>query len=139
MMRAMTTGILEGLYARKGNPRRQRNPSLVHHPAGMASFVVPPETGRVFASRAREWDADEAYKRIRRWAQNGGDFGSCFLFYDGKDGAYKLPYCDIIQGEPVIIPRALSAAKARLNQTRGMTSAQRRDVLDIIRRLENRR
>jgi len=70
------------------------------------------------ADRDREWDSSEAVKRLQEYTgfpDNGiSEFASCFLWYDDEKpelkGSYKLPYCDIIDGEIYAIPRAIFAA-----------------------------
>lgn len=82
------------------------------------------------APRDRAWDADAAEDRIRRWAggpdkenMDWGKYRSCFLWYDSEDPenftSYKLLYCDIIDGEPHVVFRALAAIIAVLNGGRG--------------------
>ncbi len=82
------------------------------------------------ALRDRAWDADAAEDRVRRWA-GGPDkenvdwdkYRSCHLWYDSENPenftSYKLLYCDIIDGEPRVVFRALSAVIAVLNEGRG--------------------
>jgi len=92
------------------------------------------------APKEREWDASAARDRIVRWA-GGPDkenvdwskYRSCFLYVDNEAGednftSYKLPYCDIIDGEPHVVFRALAAIIAALNGGRGGV-----DIPDSVR------
>lgn len=90
----------------------------------------------------REWDRDAAEERVRRWAtdENGEvnweRYRKAFLVYDAANpelfGSYKLPVVDIIDDEPRIIWRALSAVNVVL------AGGRRKPDLpaDIIDRLE---
>lgn len=69
------------------------------------------------APRNYEWGADTAIERVRAWA--GGDeidfekYRRAFMWYDEENAenltAYKLPFCDIINGELYAVPRAIFA------------------------------
>ena len=70
------------------------------------------------ADRDREWDADAAETRVRRWA--GADDGpnaeyrDAHVWYDAdnKDNftAYKLLVADVIDGRLKAVPRGVMAA-----------------------------
>lgn len=88
------------------------------------------------------WDADEAVARIRVWA-GGPDkaaidwerYRSCHMWYDSDNpenyAAYKLPYCDIIDGRPHIVWRALVAIRAALHGARGGVDIPEADVEEL--------
>lgn len=82
------------------------------------------------APRDRTWDANEAVPRLRRWASRDGsgnknqmDWGKyqkVFFWHatnPSEFGDFKLPYCDIINGEPHVVHNACANAKARLPNT----------------------
>jgi len=79
------------------------------------------------ASRDMDWDVGEAEAAISRWATDAdGDidfnkYGRAFLYRDPEadghtKGAYKFPVATVVDGELTIVPRAVFAAAARLNQ-----------------------
>lgn len=80
------------------------------------------------ADRNRAWNASAAEKRVREWA--GGEeemdwarYAQCFLWYDADNKeqftSYKLPYADIISGEPHVVPHGIFAGAAALQGARG--------------------
>lgn len=82
------------------------------------------------APRDRTWDASAAVPRLRRWASRDGsgekeqmDWGKyrkVFFWHDDNPsdfGDFKLPYCDIIDGQPHVVHNACANAKARLSNT----------------------
>lgn len=104
-------------------------PATSHEPVQQRKRVVAPSDFPL-ASREREWDSAAAVNRLRTWA--GGttpdevDFAKYrqgFLWYDADNaetfGAYKLPYVDVIDGEPQIVPRAVFAIAGVLAGARG--------------------
>ena len=69
------------------------------------------------------WNATEALKRIREWS--GGrqdDYIQAFLWADPKarnlKGSYRLPIADVVDGQLVIVPRAVNALAASLSGAR---------------------
>lgn len=99
-----------------------------HEPQRDAKKAMPPQRFP-FADRDMEWNAADAVVRLREWA--GGVvfddidkamYRKGFLWYDDAEetfAAYKLPYVDIIDGEPHIIPRAVFAVAGALSGARG--------------------
>lgn len=72
------------------------------------------------AAEDRSWDGNAARQRIAEWADGDrAKESTCYLAYDEETGEGKLPVCDIIDDEPAIIPRAVSAAAASLSGARG--------------------
>jgi hypothetical protein len=88
------------------------------------------------ADREREWDSSAAEKRVRRWAkaQEGPNerYRSAFAWYDAdkKDnfGSYKLPIADVVGGKLSAIPRAVIAAAAVMQGSRGGMDLPASDV-----------
>jgi len=73
----------------------------------------------------RGWDGARAKKEIFAWAgwpdnPNPAKARKCFLVYDAENdenkGAYKLPFCYIVDGQPKAVPSGLRAAASRLPQ-----------------------
>lgn len=93
-----------------------------------------------FADRETEWNGDEAIKRIREYTNSDDmpseDYEKYFMYYDeeNKDNftAYKLPFADIIEGEPHIIPRAIFAIAGALQGARGGLDVPDNDRATII-------
>jgi len=85
------------------------------------------------ADEGREWDADAAEQRIRKWASSDGSgdkdkidwskYRKAFTWYDPDNtdnfGGYKLPHHDIVDGKLVAVWRGVAAAMAALRGARG--------------------
>lgn len=126
--------------------------SLVTFPANERATVIGLKTvsGAInwpLAERDREWDAAGAVQRIREWATVGegeeetidwGQYQRCFFWYDENApdllGSYKLPFCDIIDGRPHAVPRAIFAVAGALMGARGGVDVQGDDD-DVKRRV----
>ncbi|WP_433433180.1 hypothetical protein [Nonomuraea sp. CA-141351] len=88
------------------------------------------------AERDREWDGDEAEKRVRKWAgaEDGPNakYRQAFVWYDADDadefGAYKLPIADVVDGELKAVPRAVFAAAAVVQGARGGIDLPKKDI-----------
>lgn len=97
------------------------------------------------ASEDREWDAEEADKRVREFTGSEDEpterYKNAFLWYDRANelefGAYKLPIADIVDGELKAVPRAIFAAAAAMNGARGgvdIPDDERQPVMNSIDR-----
>jgi hypothetical protein len=92
-----------------------------------------------------KWDADAADVRWREHTdsqENPGDrYRQGFMFFDesraDKFDAYKLPFVDIIDGEPRTIPAALRAIKAVLGGARGGVDLSESDKERIGARVDD--
>ena len=112
--------------------------------ANLTGFkAVSPNKNLPFAPRDTEWDSTAAIERIREYTgskeEPSARYKKYFMFYDeenaDKFGAYKLPFADIIDGEPHIVPRAIFAIAAALEGARGgvdMPAADKNRVIDVV-------
>ena len=79
------------------------------------------------ADADREWDGDAADKRVRKWAgaedEPNQKYRNAHVWYDAdnKDNftAYKLLVADVIDGRLTAVPRAVFAAAAVMQGSRG--------------------
>ncbi|MEM2047463.1 MAG: hypothetical protein QXZ06_06240 [Candidatus Jordarchaeales archaeon] len=111
--------------------------------------VSPHETPK--APDEREWNAEAAEQRVRKWASSDGsgdkekiDWGKyrqAFAWYNAEDpenfGSYKLPHHDIIDGRLSVVWHGVAAAMAALMGARGgvdIPPADRRAVYMHLKR-----
>jgi HK97 family phage prohead protease len=88
--------------------------------------TVNPTTNFPFADRNYEWDSSSAEKRIREYTESENEpaasYNRYFMYFDNGRSkffdAYKLPFVDIIDGEPHIVPRAIFAIAGVLEGAR---------------------
>lgn len=88
------------------------------------------------AGKERSWDAGAARKAIKAWATgpdgkvNVAKYAQAFMYKgcvkSGNLGDCKFPIKTVIGGKLVTVPRAVAAAKARLNQGKGLGAAKQR-------------
>ena len=85
------------------------------------------------ADRSRRWSKREAVPRLRKWASKDGSgkadqmiwskYQQVHFWYDENRAdeftAYKLPFCDVIDGQVYAIPRAIFAVAVVLQGGRG--------------------
>lgn len=79
------------------------------------------------ADRDRAWDGDAAEKRVRAWAKAEDEpnekYRDAHVWYDAdaKDNftAYKLLIADVVDGRLRAVPRAVFAAAAVMQGSRG--------------------
>jgi hypothetical protein len=79
------------------------------------------------ADRDREWDGAAAEERVRRWAgateEPNGKYRDAHVGYDGDKAdnftAYKLLVADVVDGRLRAVPRAVMAAAAVMQGSRG--------------------
>lgn len=94
--------------------------------------AVVPFQDLPLAPRDRAWNGPAAERRVRTWA--GADDGletaaiqrkyrQAFMWFDAESpdvfSSFKLPFCDIIDGELTAVPRAIFAIAAVLGGARG--------------------
>jgi hypothetical protein len=88
------------------------------------------------ADADREWDGDEADKRVRKWADAEDEpnqkYRNAHVWYDAdsKDNftAYKLLICDVVKDKLVAVPRAVMAAGGIMQGARGGVDIPKSDV-----------
>ena len=88
------------------------------------------------AQRNRAWDGDAAEKRIRKWAgatdQPNAKYRDAHVWYDAANKnsftAYKLLIADVIGGNVKVVPRAVMAAAAVMQGSRGGVDLPQRDI-----------
>ncbi len=88
------------------------------------------------ADRDREWDATAAERRVRKWAdaedEPDAKYRDAHVWYDSdkKDnfGAYKLLIADIVNGKLTAVPRAVMAAAAVMQGSRGGVDLPKDDI-----------
>lgn len=94
------------------------------------------------AARDTPWDVGDAEAAISRWATNAdgdidfGRYGRAFIYQDpdadpNTKAAYKFPVATVAGGELTIVPRAVFAAAARLNQA-DVSSDAREQIRDTL-------
>jgi hypothetical protein len=88
------------------------------------------------ADRDRDWDGDAAEKRVRKWADAEDEpnekYRDAHVWYDNENrdnfGAYKLLIADVINGRLSAVPRAVMAAGAVLQGSRGGVDIPKQDI-----------
>jgi HK97 family phage prohead protease len=95
------------------------------------------------APRDMEWDGTGAEGRWRDWAGGGEDIANMdwqqyrrgFVWYDAENteqiGSYKLGIADIVEGEPMIVPRGVFAASAAVMGARGGVDISQSDMDEV--------
>lgn len=111
--------------------------------------TVNPTLDFPLAPKDTKWDASEAEKRIREYSESGeepaGEYQRYFMYFDAGRAkfydAYKLPFVDIINGEPHIVPNAISAIAAVLQGARAgvnIDEAQKAKIKEHINNIYER-
>ena len=85
--------------------------------------------------RDREWDGDAAERRVRTWAgaddEPNARYRDAHVWYDAdqKDSftAYKLLIADVVDGHLKAVPRAVFAAAAVMQGSRGGVDVPEKD------------
>ena len=118
----------------------------VWHVAGLTASVNSNFGEMRMAAEDHAWDAEAARKRIWDWSE--GDYRKyrkAFLWWDSarpeQKNSYKLPIADVIDGELVLVPRAVNAAAAVLGGARGGVDIPDEDMDDVervVKRLQGR-
>ena len=88
------------------------------------------------ADRDREWDGSAAEKRIRGWAgateEPNEKYRDAHVWYDSDKKtnftAYKLLIADVVGGRLMAVPRAVMAAAAVMQGSRGGIDLPRGDI-----------
>jgi HK97 family phage prohead protease len=123
--------------------------SVVSIPANAKALInshskaVSPNKNLPIAARDRDWDSDAAVRRIREFTESNeapnDRYKKFFMYYnqDNADnfGSYKLPFADIIDGEPHVVPKAIFAITGALEGARGgvdIPDADRGRIVSIV-------
>ena len=88
------------------------------------------------AGRDREWDGAAAEQRVRRWADAqdapNAKYRDAHVWYDkdnkDKFGGYKLLIADVVGGKLTAVPRAVMAAGAVMQGSRGGVDLPKSDI-----------
>jgi hypothetical protein len=88
------------------------------------------------ADRDREWDGAAAEKRVRAWAgaddEPNQEYSNAHVWYDNEKKenftAYKLLIADVVDGRLVAVPRAVMAAGAVMQGSRGGVDLPAKDI-----------
>jgi hypothetical protein len=88
------------------------------------------------ADRDREWDGAAAEKRVRKWAgaekEPNAKYRDAHVWYDSDAPenfeSYKLPIADVIGGRLMAVPRAVMAAGAVMQGSRGGVDVPKKDI-----------
>jgi hypothetical protein len=91
------------------------------------------------AEADRSWDGSAAEKRVRAWAdaqdEPNARYRDAHVWYDGEKKsnftAYKLLIADVVDGKLVAVPRAVHAAAAVLQGSRGGIDLPDKDVARV--------
>jgi len=116
----------DGSEARKGGEKSEM--AQTETVEGAVGFEETPT-----APMEREWDADAAERRIRRWASKDGSgakdtidwakYRRAFAWYDPEHAddfsGYKLPHHDVVNDRLVVVWRGVVAAMQALMGARG--------------------
>jgi hypothetical protein len=88
------------------------------------------------AGRDRQWDGGAAEKRVRKWAgatdEPNWKYRDAHVWYDKEHKenftAYKLLIADVIDGRLQAVPRAVMAAAAIMQGSRGRIDLPKSDI-----------
>lgn len=122
--------------------------SLVTFPANEKAVLQSYKNAELnlpIADRDREWDGDKAVKNIRDFTQSidepSDDYSQYFLYFDGEKEdqftSYKLPFVDIINNEPTIIPKAVFAIAGALQGARGGVDLPANDRQEVVNKVNS--
>lgn len=123
--------------------------SLVGEPMNPQAQILSVKTVTPFrnlpiAPKDTSWDGSAAEKRVRKFT-NAEDapnerYRNCFMWYDEKNEnnftAYKLLYCDVIDGELKVVPRAIFEKAALLHGGRAGLDVPDADKKKIARHVQ---
>jgi len=95
------------------------------------------------AQRDTNWDGAAAEGRIREYTGStdapSSNYRKFFMYFDQANAdqftAYKLPFADIINGKPHVIPAAISAIQGALSGARGgvdIPDADKQRIQDFV-------
>lgn len=110
---------------------------------------VNPTTELPLAPREESWNAPAAEKRIKEYTNSenepSSDYQKYFMYFENGRSkffdAYKLPFVDIIDGKPHIVPRAIFAIAGVLSGARGgvgIPEGDKAKIKEIVNNIYNR-
>lgn len=99
-------------------------------------MAVTPFQDLPLAEEGRSWDGAAAEKRVRAWAgaedEPNPRYRDAHVWYDAEKKAnftaYKLLIADVVDGKLVAVPRAVHAATAVLQGSRGGINLPDKDI-----------
>jgi len=109
----------------------------------IAANASTPAMRLPIAPRDTNWDGVAAEGRIREYTGStdapSSNYRKFFMFFDQANAdqftAYKLPFADIINGKPHVIPAAISAIQGALSGARGgvdIPDADKQRIQDFV-------
>lgn len=109
----------------------------------IAANASTPAMRLPIAPRDTNWDSSAAEGRIREYTGStdapSSNYRKFFMFFDQSNAdqftAYKLPFADIINGKPHVIPAAISAIQGALSGARGgvdIPDADKQRIQDFV-------
>lgn len=115
----------------------------------IAANASTPAMRLPIAPKDTNWDGSAAEGRIREYTAStdapSSNYRKFFMFFDQANAdqfsAYKLPFADIINGKPHVIPAAISAIQGALSGARGgvdIPDADRQRIQDFVTAYQSR-
>ena len=109
----------------------------------IAANASTPAMRLPIAPRDTNWDGSAAEARIREYTgstdEPSSNYRKFFMYFDQANAdqftAYKLPFADIINGKPYVIPAAISAIQGALSGARGgldIPDADKQRIQDFV-------
>ena len=115
----------------------------------IAANASTPAMRLPIAPKETNWDGAAAEVRIREYTGStdapSSNYRKFFMFFDQASSdqftAYKLPFADIINGKPHVIPSAISAIQGALSGARGgvdIPDADKQRIQDFVMAYQSR-
>lgn len=115
----------------------------------IAANASTPAMRLPIAPKDTNWDGAAAEGRIREYTGStdapSSNYRKFFMFFDQANAdqfaAYKLPFADIINGKPHVIPEALSEIQGALSGARGgvdIPDADKQRIQDFVAAYQSR-
>lgn len=115
----------------------------------IAANASTPAMRLPIAPKETNWDGAAAEGRIREYTGSNdapsSNYRKFFMYFDQANAdqfsAYKLPFADIINGKPHVIPAAISAIQGALSGARGgvnIPDADKKRIQDFVTTYQSR-